>query len=174
MAPKATETSDYRTFCVRFLNSGTNHIKLHHSNSGQFSPQFRLRSISRIFKEQRAFYFQILAKRGPNSRFVVKALIARSSPKPRWSRVINLMNWTTRVECWVINWVFSIKVEVLLESGNNSRISNIFWIARRGRVIPRSLHFNTWPIFYSNHHFFTPLSLSVKFKKNLKCFKPRD
>ena len=71
---------------------------------------------------------QILVKMGLNSRFVVEANIARSSPKPRRSRVINLTNRTRvtrprvkyRVEYQVISIVFSTKVEFLLESGNKS------------------------------------------------------
>ena len=71
---------------------------------------------------------QILVKMGLNSRFVVEANIARSSPKPRQSRVINLTNRTRvtrprvkyRVEYQVISLVFSTKVEFLLESGNKS------------------------------------------------------
>ena len=35
---------------------------------------------------------QISAKQGPDSIFVIEANIARSSPKPRRSGVINLMN----------------------------------------------------------------------------------
>ena len=70
---------------------------------------------SRFNKTERAFaYHQILAKQGPDARFVIKANIARLRSKLRRSRVINLMNRTPvtrpwveyRVEYRVINWLF--------------------------------------------------------------------
>ena len=64
---------------------------------------------------------QILANRGPDLTFVNESNIARSSPKPRQSPVINLMDRTRvtrprveyRVEYRVISQVFWYKSQLV-------------------------------------------------------------
>ena len=54
---------------------------------------------------------QISAKRGPDLRFIAEANIERSSPKPRQSRVINLINRTQAIRPRVKNRVkYQVKV----------------------------------------------------------------